>query len=72
VHLFADAGVSPTEALVVDDSPQAVVWAAQAGAQAVLVSAASHAESGADQTEPRAIPRIAALADLPAFLQHKG
>jgi HAD superfamily hydrolase (TIGR01509 family) len=72
LRLFADAGISPTEALVVDDSPQAVAWAAQTGARAVLIGDAPHAEPRADHAESGAILRIPALADLPAFLQHRG
>lgn len=74
-RIFADTGIAPAEALVVDDSPQAVVWAASIGARIVLVSATPHAEPCAKHTEPGAIPRIAVLAKLPAFLtflQHAG
>jgi HAD superfamily hydrolase (TIGR01509 family) len=71
-RLFADASISPAEALVVDDSPQAVAWAAQSGAGAVLVRGASHAEPDVDHAESGAIVRIAALADLPTILQHCG
>src|SRR5207248_6200839 len=37
-RVLADAGVAPGDALVLDDSPDAVKWAAQAGARGVLVS----------------------------------
>ncbi len=36
-RLLADAGVSPGCALVVDDSPKAIAWAAAVGARTVLV-----------------------------------
>jgi HAD superfamily hydrolase (TIGR01509 family) len=36
-RIFADAGVEPSEALVVDDAPRALAWAAQAGARTVHV-----------------------------------
>lgn len=64
----AELGIASTTALVVDDSPQAVVWAEQTGARTVLV----HADPSA---APDAIPRIATLADLPTFLtfpQYRG
>lgn len=63
-RLFADVGIRPSEALVVDDSPHALNWAAQTGAKIVLVSASSHPET-------EAIPRIGSLAQLPAFLYHQ-
>ena len=37
-RIFTDAGVSPSKALVVDDSARAVEWASEAGAATVLVS----------------------------------
>ena len=60
-RIFASAGVDPAAALVADDSPDAVRWALQAGAQAVLVGA------GPEHTPPGA-RAIAALADLPGLL----
>jgi HAD superfamily hydrolase (TIGR01509 family) len=72
LRLFADAGISPTDTVVVDDSPQAVMWAAQAGAWPILVRSASGAEPRDDHAEPGAIPRIAALTDLPGFLRRGG
>lgn len=63
VHLFADVGIRPAEALVVDDSPQAINWAAETGAKTVLVSASVHPETGA-------ISSIECLAQLPAFLKN--
>jgi HAD superfamily hydrolase (TIGR01509 family) len=35
--LFADAGVAPADALVIDDSPKAVAWAREVGAEALHV-----------------------------------
>ena len=37
-RIFADAGMQPSECLVIDDSPRAVRWASEAGATAFLVS----------------------------------
>jgi hypothetical protein len=39
-RIFADAGVAPAEALVVDDNPLALRWAAEAGARTVFVGSA--------------------------------
>lgn len=61
-RLFADCGVDPASALVVDDSPQALAWARQAGAQqTVLIGAAPAAEEDT-------IIRIASLAALPELI----
>ena len=56
-RIFADTGVDPAGALVVDDLPHALAWARQAGARTVLVGAAPAAEEEADI-------RIANLAQL--------
>jgi HAD superfamily hydrolase (TIGR01509 family) len=61
-HLFADAGIEPSEAVVVDDDQHASSWAAQTGAQTILVSPSSQASTVA-------LPRIEGLAELPALLQ---
>jgi FMN phosphatase YigB (HAD superfamily) len=64
-RIFAHAGIAPEQALVADDSPLAVAWVAQVGAQAVLVRAAGGAGSWTG-------PRIDRLADLPDWLAHQG
>jgi HAD superfamily hydrolase (TIGR01509 family) len=61
-RLFADVGVQPVEALVVDDSAEALEWAAQLGARTVLLSSLPHLQTGAT-------PRLGSLAELPAFLR---
>ncbi len=61
-RLFTDAGVQPEGALVVDDSTDALDWAARLGARTVLVSASPHPETGTT-------PRLESLAELPAFLR---
>lgn len=61
-RLFADAGVQPAEALVVDDSADAARWAARLGARTVLVSSSPHPTTGAT-------PRLGSLAELPGFLR---
>ncbi len=60
-RIFADAGIAPQDALVVDDAPSALGWACEAGARAVLVGQAADGWQG---------ERIASLASLPTFL-HK-
>jgi HAD superfamily hydrolase (TIGR01509 family) len=61
-RLFADIGIMPADALVVDDSPQAVDWAAQVGARTVLVGDGLYAKT-------RATLNISCLAELPAAIQ---
>ena len=61
-RLFADVGVQPEMALVVDDSAEALDWAARLGARTVLVSSSPHPETGTT-------PRLKSLAELPAFLR---
>ncbi len=60
-RIFADTGVEPASALVVDDLPHALAWARQVGARTVLVGAAPAAEEEADI-------RIASLAQLPDMI----
>lgn len=66
-RIFEDAGVSPTEALVVDDNPDAVTWAAQAGARVVLVG-----DSGGRQPSVEPLRRIGSLAELPELIEELG
>ncbi len=61
-RIFADAGITPSDALVVDDSPRAIEWAAQAGARTILVSNTPHLET-------KALFRIGSLAELPAIIR---
>jgi HAD superfamily hydrolase (TIGR01509 family) len=61
-HLFANAGVQPEEALVVDDSADAARWAAQLGARTVLIGPWPHPQTGTT-------PRLESLSELPTFLQ---
>ncbi|MBV9229549.1 MAG: HAD-IA family hydrolase [Chloroflexi bacterium] len=61
-RIFADAGVTPGDALVVDDNPGAILWATQAGAQTILVGDAAYTETSAGL-------RIESLAQLPAAMQ---
>ena len=61
-RLFADAGVQPDGALVVDDSVEALDWAAGLGARTVLVGASPHPETGTT-------PQLTSLAELPACLR---
>lgn len=61
-RIFADANVPPDQAIVVDDSPHVLAWAAEAGARTVLV--ARHA---AAVDSP--FPTVHSLAELPALLE---
>jgi HAD superfamily hydrolase (TIGR01509 family) len=61
-RLFADAGVQPVEALVVDDSTDAIEWAARLGARTVLISSSPHPQTGVTS-------HLGSLAELPAFLR---
>jgi HAD superfamily hydrolase (TIGR01509 family) len=59
-RIFEDAGVDPATALVLDDNPNCIAWAREAGAHAILVGSGERAEDG--------IKAIAALRDLPELL----
>jgi HAD superfamily hydrolase (TIGR01509 family) len=61
-RIFADAGVAPRDALVVDDNPAAARWAAEVGAKSVLVGPSSTPDASA-------IPRLGSLAELPALVE---
>lgn len=61
-RIFEDAEVDPVAAVVVDDSPEALEWAREAGATPVLVSTE---DDGASEV-------IRSLAALPAFLSSLG
>ncbi|HEY4389325.1 MAG TPA: HAD family hydrolase, partial [Ktedonobacteraceae bacterium] len=37
-RIFADLSISPSDALIIDDNPDAVQWATQVGSRAVLIS----------------------------------
>ena len=63
-RIFADLGIRPAEALVVDDSADATRWAAQLGTRTVLIGSSPHPET--DTT-----PRLESLVELPAFLQQR-
>jgi phosphoglycolate phosphatase-like HAD superfamily hydrolase len=58
-RLLADCEVAPEAALIVDDSPKAAAWIAEAGARPLLVNPAA----------PLTRSSIPALADLPAWLE---
>ena len=61
-RLFADAGVQPREALVVDDSADATRWAAQLGARTVLIGSSPYSQTGITS-------HLGSLSELPAFLR---
>ena len=59
-RLFADSGISPTDALVVDDNPRVLAWAREFGAATVLVSSKCQTRNG--------MLCIGSLAELPDLL----
>src|SRR6266702_1428013 len=61
-RMFADLGIAPADALVVDDCPRAIGWAMQVGARTVLVGDSS-------LPQRRTTLYIANLVELPALLQ---
>ena len=60
-RIFADAGVEPNRALVVDDSVRSVAWARETSAQVVLVS-----KDAPPHGEDHGI--VGSLAELPAYV----
>ncbi|HZR42055.1 MAG TPA: HAD family hydrolase [Ktedonobacteraceae bacterium] len=60
-RIFADLGISPTDALVVDDSSRAISLAAQTGARTVLVNNSFHQETAGTL-------QIKSLAELPQMI----
>jgi beta-phosphoglucomutase-like phosphatase (HAD superfamily) len=60
-RIFAELGISSTNAVVVDDSPRAINWAAQVGARTVLVSNSPPSETGTTA-------HIRSLEELPAII----
>jgi hypothetical protein len=61
-RLFADAGIQPAAALVVDDSAEAIEWAARLGARTALISSSPHPQTSVTS-------HLGSLAELPAFLR---
>lgn len=59
-RIFAEVGIAPSDALVVDDGPRVLSWAAQVGARTVLV----HKNTIATGTTLR----IGSLAELPDLI----
>ena len=59
--ILADAGVSPSEALFVDDSPSVITWVSEVGALGILVD-----NSGTEQAS--GVRTIGSLAELPALI----
>jgi beta-phosphoglucomutase-like phosphatase (HAD superfamily) len=62
-RIFADLGIRAADALVVDDTMEAISWAAQTGARTVLVDATPRSQA-------ISTARVGSLTDLPTFLQH--
>ncbi|TMC20079.1 MAG: HAD family hydrolase [Chloroflexi bacterium] len=60
-RIFADLGIAPAHALIVDDSPHAIRWATEVGAKTVLVC-----DTPPPQTQ--ATLHIRSLAELPHYI----
>lgn len=60
-RIFADAGVAPGDALVIDDSPMALRWAAEAGARTVRVGPTGVEGCASDHV-------VGSLAELPGIV----
>jgi FMN phosphatase YigB (HAD superfamily) len=60
-RIFANAGVDPAQALVVDDNANTILWARQAGARVVLIGDASAV--GLED-----VPCLSSLAHLPEVI----
>ncbi|GHO89275.1 hypothetical protein [Dictyobacter formicarum] len=60
-RIFADLGIEPAEALIVDDHPRFIDQAAQLGAHTVLIGPKSPGERQPDL-------HLASLAELPAHI----
>lgn len=64
-RIFADLGIAPADALIVDDAPLVLQWAADLGALTVLVAASPPAAT-------TTTARIRRLAELPELLAALG
>lgn len=60
-RIFADLGIAPSHALIVDDNPHAISWAAEVGAKTVLVC-------DAPPPQTQATLHIKSLAELPHYI----
>ncbi len=70
-RLFADVGVPPITALVIDDSPDALAWAAHVGARTLLVGPLAGGGTGLTargRVGVGATAGVGRLAEVPAFL----
>ncbi len=66
--IFKHAGVLPDDSIVVDDKPEALQWAQQAGAKTIHVRIASPEES---VNVPGVIGTISRLSDLPPLIKNE-
>ena len=64
-RIFVHASVSPADVLVIDDSPPAIQWAAEAGARTIFVGFTTDGQCKADCMIPR-------LAELPGAINRVG
>jgi len=71
-RIFAQVGIDPATALVVDNDPLPIAWARQAGARTAFVGEKLFAEAqiaAKDKTFSPGTDTIASLADLPDFIE---
>ena len=69
-RVLADTRIAPSDALVVDDSPDAVRWATEVGARAVLINPQPVQGRGTmGQAAPSGALALGSLAELPALLR---
>jgi phosphoglycolate phosphatase-like HAD superfamily hydrolase len=61
--IFDDAGVAPTDALVIDDNPLVAPWVAEAGGRVIIVGPQGAAAG------PDVLATLDSLAALPSFLE---
>ena len=63
-RLFADMGIAPGDALIVDDAPRVLAWAREFGAMTVLITTEREAVDG--------FRCISSLTELPELVRHLG
>ncbi|HET9493027.1 MAG TPA: hypothetical protein VFR15_02235, partial [Chloroflexia bacterium] len=65
-RIFADSGVAPAEALVLDDNPEVLGWASDVGARTLLVG------RGPAPQVRGCLGAIGSLAELPGIIEEIG
>ena len=65
-RIFEDSGVDPADALVLDNDPEPIAWASEAGARTLLVG------NGLAPQVPGCLGAIGSLAELPPIIEEIG